>query len=143
MQLKHLSKERDLWERHQAVAVRIEADQSAFYKCRFLGYQDTLYTSKHRQFFRECEIFGTVDFIFGDASVIFQHCMIYVRKPLDSQKNTITAQKRESPGLKTGIIIQNCTITTAPGLAQQLSKFQTFLGRPWGLLKNGCNAHLS
>ncbi|KAH7857828.1 hypothetical protein Vadar_016971 [Vaccinium darrowii] len=126
---------------NQAVAVRIEANFSAFYKCRFLGYQDTLYTYKHRQFFRECEIFGTVDFIFGDAAVIFQYCMIYVRTPLDSQKNTITAQKREFPQENTGIVIQNCTITAAPGLAPQLSKFQTFLGRPWGLFSRTVVMH--
>lgn len=118
---------------NQAVAVRIEADLSAFYKCRFKGYQDTLYTHTQTQFFRECEIYGTVDFIFGNSAVVLQNCMIYVRKPLAFQKNTITAQKRESKEETSGIIIQNCTIAVAPDLRQQLLKFKTFLGRPWGI----------
>ncbi|KAI8523305.1 hypothetical protein RHMOL_Rhmol13G0063100 [Rhododendron molle] len=118
---------------NQAAAIMVQADFSAFYRCRFKGYQDTLYTSRRKQFFRECEIYGTVDFIFGDSSVVFQNCMIYVLKPRDSQKNTITAQKRESEDGKTGIIIQNCTIEAAPDLRRQISKFKTFLGRPWGV----------
>ncbi|KAI8546940.1 hypothetical protein RHMOL_Rhmol07G0158800 [Rhododendron molle] len=119
--------------RNQAVALRIEADHSAFYKCRFKGYQDTLYTLKKTQFFRECEIYGTVDFIFGNSAVVFQNCVIYVLKPRDSQKNTITAQKREFRDEKTGIIIQNCTIAAAPNLRRQFLNFKTFLGRPWGV----------
>ncbi|GFZ04495.1 plant invertase/pectin methylesterase inhibitor superfamily [Actinidia rufa] len=52
----------------QAVALSIEANRAAFYKCRFQAYQDTLYTRGISQFFRDCEIYGTIDFIFGDAT---------------------------------------------------------------------------
>ncbi|KAH7838008.1 hypothetical protein Vadar_020850 [Vaccinium darrowii] len=116
----------------QAVALRVESDHSAFYRCRFRGYQDTLYARRKSQFFRDCEIYGTVDFIFGDSSVVFQNCMIYALKPLSKQKNSITAQKREFPEDRSGIIIQNCTITASQELYQQRPKVQTFLGRPWG-----------
>ncbi|XP_057461150.1 pectinesterase 2-like [Actinidia eriantha] len=119
-------------ENDQAVALSIEADRAAFYKCRFQAYQDTLYTRGISQFFRDCEIYGTIDFIFGDATVVFQNCIIYAQKPLEFQKNTITAQKRELQRQISGTIIQNCTITAADDLRQQKSKFKTFLGRPWG-----------
>ncbi|KAL7184680.1 hypothetical protein ACSBR2_026761 [Camellia fascicularis] len=118
--------------KNQAVALRNQAENSAFFKCRFQGYQDTLYTVRGKQFFRECEIYGTVDFIFGNAAVFFQNSIIYAKKPLNLQTNTITAQKREKQDEKTGTIMQNCTIKAADDLRQQNFKFKTFLGRPWG-----------
>ncbi|KAJ0909817.1 putative pectinesterase [Helianthus annuus] len=55
-------------------------------------YQDTLYVHSQRQFYKECYIYGAVDFIFGNAAVVFQNCMIYGRRPMTSQKFTIAAQ---------------------------------------------------
>ncbi|KAK3011453.1 hypothetical protein RJ639_012751 [Escallonia herrerae] len=115
----------------QAVALRSEAEKITFFQCRFLGYQDTLYTKSGVQFFRDCEIFGTVDFIFGDATVILQNCAIFARKPLPWQSNTITAEGRDSANLTTGIVIHNCSITAAPDLRQHLNEIKTYLGRPW------------
>ncbi|XP_020224627.2 probable pectinesterase/pectinesterase inhibitor 47 [Cajanus cajan] len=118
-------------EKHQAVAVRNNADLSTFYRCSFEGYQDTLYVHSLRQFFRECDIYGTVDFIFGNAAVVFQDCNIYARKPLPNQKNAVTAQGRTDPNQNTGISIQNCTIDAAPDLAASLNSTPSYLGRPW------------
>ncbi|XP_075500392.1 pectinesterase-like [Primulina tabacum] len=66
---------------NQSVAVTIEGLYSAFYRCRFLGYQDTLYVWQGIQFFRECDIYGTVDFIFGESRALFQNCNVYARRP--------------------------------------------------------------
>ncbi|ESW20755.1 hypothetical protein PHAVU_005G011900 [Phaseolus vulgaris] len=118
-------------EKHQAVAVRNNADLSTFYRCSFEGYQDTLYVHSLRQFYRECEIYGTVDFIFGNAAVVFQNSKIYARKPLPNQKNAVTAQGRNDPNQNTGISIQNCTIDAAPDLAMDLNSTASYLGRPW------------
>lgn len=119
-------------EKHQAVAVRNNADLSSFYRCSFLGYQDTLYAHSLRQFYRDCDIYGTVDFIFGNAASVFQHCNIYARKPLPNQFNAITAQGRTHPNQTTGISIHNCTVRAAPELeADQSGSTKTFLGRPW------------
>ncbi|XP_073137751.1 probable pectinesterase/pectinesterase inhibitor 39 [Henckelia pumila] len=115
---------------NQSVAMAIQGKYSAFYKCRFSGYQDTLYVKHGIQFFRECRIYGTVDFIFGDASALFQNCSVYARKPRQGQSNTITAQKRESEGYVLGIVLQNCTIDVAPDLLPKLN-VSTYLGRPW------------
>ncbi|KAF8387669.1 hypothetical protein HHK36_026323 [Tetracentron sinense] len=111
----------------QAVALMSESNSSAYYKCRFLGYQDTLYAKIGRQFYRECEIYGTIDFIFGDAAVVLQNSKIYARRPLLGQSNTITAQGRDSSTGGGGISIHNCTIMAASNLSQ----VETYLGRPW------------
>ncbi|KAK1392818.1 Pectinesterase [Heracleum sosnowskyi] len=116
---------------HQAVALRSGSDLSVFYRCGFEGYQDTLYVHSQRQFYRECYIYGTVDFIFGNAAVVFQNCMIYARKPMDKQKNVVTAQGRDDPNQNTGIIIHNSRIMASSDLKPVLSSFKTFLGRPW------------
>ncbi|XP_009625476.2 pectinesterase-like [Nicotiana tabacum] len=117
--------------KHQAVAVRNGADLSTFYNCSFEGYQDTLYTHSMRQFYRECDIYGTVDFIFGNAAVVFQNCNIYPRLPLQGQFNPITAQGRTDINQNTGTSIHNCTIKAAPDLASSNGTTQTYLGRPW------------
>ncbi|RZC82195.1 hypothetical protein C5167_044974 [Papaver somniferum] len=66
----------------QAVALRVSSKRAVFYRCSFLGYQDTLYVHKNVQFFRECDVYGTTDFICGDSSVVIQKSHIYTRAPL-------------------------------------------------------------
>ncbi|KAL5701342.1 pectinesterase [Ranunculus cassubicifolius] len=117
--------------KHQAVAVRNGADLSTFYSCSFEGYQDTLYTHSMRQLYRECDIYGTVDFIFGNAAVVFQDCNIYARLPMSGQFNALTAQGRTDPNQNTGTSIHNCNIRAAPDLAASTGTTKTYLGRPW------------
>nr|CAD1833278.1 unnamed protein product [Ananas comosus var. bracteatus] len=117
--------------KHQAVALRTGADLSVFYRCSFVGYQDTLYVHSLRQFYRECDIYGTVDFIFGDGTVVLQSCNLYARKPDPNQNNVFTAQGREDPNQNTGISIQKCKVAAAADLIPVQSNFSTYLGRPW------------
>ncbi|KAK3005708.1 hypothetical protein RJ639_017296 [Escallonia herrerae] len=117
--------------KHQAVALRVGADHAVVYRCNIIGYQDTLYVHSQRQFFRECDIYGTVDFIFGNAAVVFQNCSMYARKPMALQKNTITAQNRKDPNQNTGISIHACRILATPELEASKGNFPTYLGRPW------------
>ncbi|XP_015078334.1 pectinesterase-like [Solanum pennellii] len=118
-------------EGHQAVALRVQSDMSAFYNCRMDGYQDTLYVQTHRQFYRNCVVSGTVDFIFGDSSAILQNCLIIARKPMEKQQNTVTAQGRTNIRATTGLVIQNCRIVPEQLLEPLRFKIPTFLGRPW------------
>ncbi|CAL1376276.1 unnamed protein product [Linum trigynum] len=114
-------------EKHQAVAFRSGADMSVYYRCSFDAYQDTLYPHSNRQFYRDCDITGTIDFIFGNAAVVFQGCKIQPRQPMSNQFNTITAQGKKDPNQNTGISIQKCDFTP---LSANLTA-RTYLGRPW------------
>jgi pectinesterase len=118
--------------KHQAVAFRSGADLSAYYGCSFEAYQDTLYTHSLRQFYRGCDIYGTVDYVFGNAAVVFQGCTFYSRLPMQGQCNTVTAQGRSDPNQNTGTSIQGCSLVAAPELAANTA-FTTlsYLGRPW------------
>ncbi|XP_028759966.1 probable pectinesterase/pectinesterase inhibitor 12 [Neltuma alba] len=118
-------------EKHQAVALRVNADLTTLYRCAVYGYQDTLYVHSFRQFYRECDIYGTIDFIFGNAAVVFQACDIVSRKPMPHQFTVITAQSRDSPDEDTGISIQNCSVIATEDLYTNSSSSKSYLGRPW------------
>ncbi|KAF6136151.1 hypothetical protein GIB67_001560 [Kingdonia uniflora] len=120
-------------EKHQAVALRLGADHSVIYRCNIIGYQDTLYVHSQRMFFRECDVWGTVDFIFGNAAVVFQNCSLYGRKPLFNQKITFTAQNRKDKLQNSGISIHQCRILPAQDLEPVKYSVMSFLGRPWKL----------
>ena len=115
----------------QAVALRSSSDLSVFYRCAFLGYQDTLFVHSQRQFYKMCYIFGTIDIIFGNAAVVFQSCMIYARVPVFGQANVITAQGRADPNQNTGIVIHGCRIMADQDLRGKIASITTYLGRPW------------
>ncbi|XP_051114488.1 pectinesterase 1-like [Andrographis paniculata] len=112
--------------KHQAVAFRSGSDQSILYRCTFDAFQDTLYAHSNRQFYRECNITGTIDFIFGNSAVVFQKCAILPRQPLPNQFVTITAQGKKDPNQNSGIAIQRCTMAPLDALTAP-----TYLGRPW------------
>lgn len=118
-------------EKHQAVALRVSADLSVINGCLIDAYQDTLYAHNHRQFYRNCFITGTIDFIFGNAAVVLQNCQIIARKPMPHQKNMVTAQGRIDPNQNTGTSIQRCKILASPDLESVQSSIRTYLGRPW------------
>ncbi|MFJ2155937.1 pectinesterase family protein [Streptomyces sp. NPDC087856] len=64
----------------QAVAVKVQGDRSAFFDCRFLGHQDTLYADSlalgvfARQYYTRCYVEGDVDFVFGRGTAVYDHC---------------------------------------------------------------------
>ncbi|KAK9683769.1 hypothetical protein RND81_10G163200 [Saponaria officinalis] len=113
----------------QAVAFRSSADKTAMYRCAFIGYQDTLLAASSRQFYKDCDIYGTVDFIFGDAAMVLQNCNIYIRQNYGHHTPVITAQGRNAASTNSAISIQNCTVVVEP-TASGLSAV-AYLGRPW------------
>ncbi|TYG68870.1 hypothetical protein ES288_D05G187100v1 [Gossypium darwinii] len=128
----------DIWfqntagpQKHQAVAIRVGADQSVINRCKIDAYQDTLYAHSNRQFYRDSYVTGTVDFIFGNAAVVFQNCKLVARKPMNSQSNMVTAQGRLDPNQNTGTSIQNCNILASADLEPVKGSIKSYLGRPW------------
>ncbi|RAL46286.1 hypothetical protein DM860_016719 [Cuscuta australis] len=117
--------------KHQAVALRVSADNAIFYNCHIDAYQDTLYTHSYRQYYRDCTISGTIDFIFGDAAAVFQNCKMVVRKPLENQACMVTAQGRKDHRGVGGLVLQNCEIIPDAAIKGANPPVQVFLGRPW------------
>ncbi|XP_047952192.1 pectinesterase-like [Salvia hispanica] len=115
--------------KNQAVALRVNADLTAFYLCNIIGHQNTLYVHSFRQFYKHCTIRGTVDFIFGNAAAFFYSCYIEPRILNSDQKYIITAQSRDDERQETGIVIHRSSIKAE---TDGEGKFTTYLGRPWG-----------
>ena len=112
----------------QAVAVFTDGDFLFFHRCRFIGNQDTLYTygrfgkdgGVKRNYFLDCYIEGTTDFIFGPSIAYFENCHIH------SKKNSYVTAASTLEGQKYGYVFKNCRLTAAPGIDK------CYLGRPWG-----------
>ncbi|WP_316819359.1 pectinesterase family protein [Pedobacter nyackensis] len=105
----------------QAVALHVEGDRFVISDSRLLGFQDTLYaaTAQSRQFYRDCYIEGTTDFIFGEATAVFQNCTI------KSLANSYVTAAATRAGQEFGFVFLNCRLTAA----DKVNK--VFLGRPW------------
>jgi pectinesterase len=106
----------------QAVALHVEADRAAFRHCRLLGNQDVLFLALGgtRQYFRDCYIEGTTDFIFGASTAVFDHCVIR------SKKNSFVTAASTPAGQAYGFVFLRCALTADTTLAKKV-----YLGRPW------------
>ncbi|KAK8676127.1 hypothetical protein V6N13_034181 [Hibiscus sabdariffa] len=105
----------------QAVALRVSGDRSAFYGVNLYGFQDTLCDDRGNHFFKDYNIRGTVDFIFGSGKSLYLNSEIYVEA--DPKFTVITAQARESESEDTGYSFVHGKVTgDAKG---------AFLGRAW------------
>ncbi|BAF25160.1 pectinesterase/pectinesterase inhibitor [Oryza sativa Japonica Group] len=118
--------------KHQAVALLVQSDKSVFLNCWMDGFQDTLYAHSKAQFYRNCVITGTIDFVFGDAAAVFQNCVLTLRRPMDNQQNIATAQGRADGREATGFVLQKCEFNAEPALTDaKLPPIRNYLGRPW------------
>jgi len=103
----------------QALAIRVDGDRAVFRRCRFLGWQDTIFLNRGRQYFEDCYITGHVDFIFGAATAFFERCHIHC---LRSGYITAASTYDYHPY---GFVFSNCKITG------ESADVKTYLGRPW------------
>uniref|UniRef100_A0A7N1A8H3 Pectinesterase n=1 Tax=Kalanchoe fedtschenkoi TaxID=63787 RepID=A0A7N1A8H3_KALFE len=113
----------------QAIALYISSDRAVLYRCSVVGYQDSLFAEAFRQFYRDCDISGTVDFIFGNAAAVFQNCNLLLRRPLND--NVILANGRNHPEQNTGFSLHRCKITSTQEFYPVRHSYRSFLGRPW------------
>ncbi|MEU4239789.1 pectinesterase family protein [Actinoplanes sp. NPDC026619] len=117
----NLSMSNDYGEGSQAVAANVNADKSVFNNVRFLGAQDTLLVNAGRSYYTGSYVEGTVDFIFGGGTAVFNASSIYEKR---STGGPITAAKTDAANAY-GFLFYKSTITGA-------ASGKTQLGRPWG-----------
>ncbi|TKY57342.1 pectinesterase 55 [Spatholobus suberectus] len=89
-----------------AAAARVYGDKSFFFKCNFIGYQDTLFDVMGRHYFKDCYIQGEVDFIFGGGQSYYENCLINVVGTNSSVPGFVTAQGRLSLDDPSGFVFE-------------------------------------
>lgn len=110
----------------QALALYVDADKAIFRNCKFLGNQDTIYAAgeNSRQYFLNCYIEGTTDFIFGPSTAVFQNCRIRCKS------NSFITAANTTPGKKFGFVFLDCKIEVDSAVTK------VHLGRPWRAFSN-------
>jgi pectinesterase len=122
----------------QAVALKTAADRMAFSNCRFFGFQDTLYVTNGRQYFTGCHITGDTDFVFGNATALFNSCYLN-----ESSTYGYCTAANTATTTAIGLVFKYCALTKGPITATDpatgtkystitsVSNNATYLGRPW------------
>lgn len=106
----------------QALAINISGNRAAFKDCRFLGHQDTFYAGNGtKQYLKNCYIEGTVDFMFGGSTAVFEDCIIH------SLRDGYLTAASTPEGQKYGYVFINSKLTAAEGVKAA----SVYLGRPW------------
>ncbi|CAI7896300.1 unnamed protein product [Closterium sp. NIES-53] len=109
----------------QAIAMRCEGDKSAFYDCLFLGNQDTLAPNVGRQFFKNVGVLGSIDFVFGVASAVFEDCTFVMRRPLPGYQGCVSAQGRDKKKDPSAFVFLRGRV-----IGESVGAYGS-LGRPW------------
>lgn len=130
----------------QAVALYVEGSRVKVEDTRLLANQDTLFTGplphkpvegndfggpmegKERivgkQYYKNCYIEGNIDFIFGSAIAIFDHCELF-SIDLGKEENGYVTAASTYEGAEFGYVFMDCRFTSN-------AKAETvYLGRPW------------
>ncbi|MFI6698888.1 pectinesterase family protein [Streptomyces sp. NPDC050509] len=117
----------------QAVAVNAQGDRQIFRNDRFIAHQDTVLnwapsaTGQYRQYFRNSFISGDVDFIFGNATAVYDRVNITLRDrgAAAGGNNGYLSAPNTNAAKKYGFLITGSTISSSAAA-------NTFsLGRPW------------
>jgi pectin methylesterase-like acyl-CoA thioesterase len=107
----------------QAVALLVTGSRVEFRKVLFKGYQDTLYVKSGSQYFRECYVEGSVDFIFGAATAVFEDCSVH-----SLTQGTAVVAPNTDEATPYGLVFLGGELTGEPSL--ELGSIA--LGRNWG-----------
>lgn len=113
----------------RGVCFQDKGNQTVMKNVYLKGLQDTYYSNGAEGmtgYFETCKIEGTVDFICGSGSILFNECDLYVadRSQSKTSANVITAPATYAS--EKGYAFYGCTID---GTDNQKDKYN--LGRPW------------
>lgn len=113
----------------QALALLVMADRCQFINCDIVSRQDTLLMNAkgNRSYFENCFIEGTVDFIYGNGTAVFESCTINI----PYHGGHVTAGSHDM-SIKYGFLFKDCSLTriqTTPDDAPDDNS--SSLGRNW------------
>ncbi|MEL1240918.1 pectinesterase family protein [Flavobacterium flavipallidum] len=121
VRIENVTIENSWCEKGQAVSLCAKGERFIIKNSRILGCQDTLLTDGdgYYQYYENCYIEGTTDFIFGPAVAVFQDCII------KSKINSYITAASTPENQEFGYVFFNCK------LIADANATKVFLGRPW------------
>jgi len=116
-----------------SIACYAEGKNNIYKNVRFSGHQDTKRTGGDRHYYANCDIKGTIDFIYGSGANFYDSCNIYLEKRNLMMQNSktwdtvavVVAGSHDS-NAKYGYVFNNCCIDGHESNSNRYS-----LGRPW------------
>lgn len=107
-------------------AIAFNGDRIICNGIRVRGNQDSIWVGTGRMYFKDCDLIGGTDYIYGDASVVFDNCMLGAEGMTNkSYGATVTAANHDANN-PYGYLFWNCTLYNV------LDNIKTsMLGRPW------------
>lgn len=117
----------------QAVAVTAQGDRQTFTNDRFISRQDTVLnwspssTGQYRQYFYSSFISGDVDFIFGNATAVYDRVNIQLRNSgaAAGGLNGFLSAPNTSSAKTYGILVTGSSVSSSAAANTY------YLGRPW------------
>ena len=109
----------------RAVALWDQGTRTVCRHVRLLSHQDTYYSDCPGavKIFEDCEIHGTVDFICGDGTVYFKHCLLYCERRGNNGGGVDIITASKASGNDLGYVFDGCTIKSECPVVS--------LGRAW------------
>ena len=114
----------------QAVAVMLDegSDRAAFRDCVIAGHQDTLFPNAGRSHFLRCAVLGSVDFIFGAGTALFEDSDIVSRDRGSRTNNGYVTAPSTPLSRPYGLVFLRSRLKKeTPAVAPA----SVALGRPW------------
>lgn len=111
----------------QAVALAATGDRQVYTNVRLISTQDTVLTKspvatdRTRQYFRNAYVAGNIDFLFGNATAVFDRSTLHV---WPHTGGTIVAPNTDQ-AVKYGLLITNSKVVSS------MAANTFYLGRPW------------
>lgn len=115
---------KDVTERAAAIAFENNPKGCQLYNCRFMGSQDTFYSSG-TLYVKDCDIVGNTDYIFGGGQVVFDNCNLEIGGYSDKKASAYLTAQKGSTG--EAYIFRDCKVTSS-----NRAYVAANLGRDWG-----------
>lgn len=115
---------KEVTERAAAIAFENNPKGCQLYNCRFMGSQDTFYSSG-TLYVKDCDIVGNTDYIFGGGQVVFDNCNLEIGGYSDKKASAYLTAQKGSTG--EAYIFRDCKVTSS-----DRTYVAANLGRDWG-----------
>ncbi|MCH5212688.1 MAG: S-layer homology domain-containing protein, partial [Oscillospiraceae bacterium] len=114
-------------ERGHAIATL--GDRIIFENVRAIGNQDSIWASDGRAYFKNCDLLGGTDYIYGSGSVVFDGCTLGSVGYTDKGEGSKITTPNTDASRKYGYLFYNCTLYN---YRENQEGTTTEFGGPWG-----------